>query len=72
MVAVLNALLIWWFNWRYLLHMLNDALIPLVVRVENLPIALPSDEIRAKVEPAVARLIALTQQDQATRHELLD
>lgn len=40
--------------------------------VESLPIATPSDDMRAEAEPAVERLIVLTQQDQTTRHELLD
>lgn len=72
LLAVLNSPLLWWHNWRYLPHMKDEALSPVAALMETLPIAPPNDEIRAEVEPAVARLIALTQQDQTTRHELLD
>jgi hypothetical protein len=71
LLGVLNSPLIWWHNWRYLPHMINDTLTPLGVLMEQLPIAPPSDAIRAQVEPAVARLIELTRQDQGARADLL-
>lgn len=36
---VLNSPLMWWFNWRYLPHMKDEALTPVGVRMEALPIA---------------------------------
>jgi hypothetical protein len=62
----------WWHNWRYLPHMKDEALSPVAVLMEKLPIAPPSDDIRAEVEPMVERLIAITREDQAARRDLLD
>src|SRR5215472_1454309 len=63
--GVLNSPLMWWHNWRYLPHMMNDTLTPVGERMETLPIALPTDEIRAETEQAVTRLIEITR----ARHE---
>ena len=58
----------WWHNWRFLPHMKDEALNPAGFLIEQLPIAPPSDATCAEVEPAVARLIAITQADQQARH----
>ena len=60
LLAVLNSPLMWWYNWRYLPHMKDEALSPKGELMEVLPIAPAPDAIRAEVEPAVQRLIALT------------
>ncbi|MBX0330692.1 Eco57I restriction-modification methylase domain-containing protein, partial [Oscillochloris sp. ZM17-4] len=70
LLAILNSPLMWWHNWRFLPHMKDEALNPAGFLIEQLPIAPPSDATRAEVEPAVARLIAITQADQQARREL--
>lgn len=60
LLGVLNSPLMWWHNWRYLPHMKDEALNPAGFRMEALPIAPPSDQGRATVEPRVERLIAIT------------
>ena len=72
LLGVLNSPLIWWHNWRYLPHMINETLSPVGERIEVLPIASPTDHIRAGTEQAVTRLIAITQVNQQARQLLLD
>src|SRR5208283_5312325 len=50
LLAVLNSPLGWWYNWRYLPHMKDEALSPVGFLMESLPIARPSDAIRCKTE----------------------
>ena len=71
LLAVLNSPLMWWHNWRYLPHMKDEALNPAGFRMETLPIAEPTAEIRAEVEERVAALIALTRDSQDAARELL-
>lgn len=71
-LACLNSPLMWWFSWRYFSHMKDDALNPANFKMEALPIALPTNEIRAEVEPAVQRLIELTKANQEATHDILD
>ena len=70
--AVLNSPLMWWHNWRHLPHMKDEALSPTGVLMEKLPIAPPTDEIRAEVEPAVERLAEITKAEQEARRTMLD
>jgi len=72
LLAVLNSPLLWWHNWRYLPHMKDEALSPVGELMLTLPIAPPSDDIRAEVEPAVARLIAITRDNMEARGATLD
>jgi hypothetical protein len=72
LLAVLNSPLVWWYNWRYLPHMKDEALSPVAFLMESLPIAEPTDAIRRKVEEAVHRLVEITHTQQTTRHQLLD
>jgi hypothetical protein len=62
----------WWHNWRYLPHMKDEALTPTGVQMKDLPIAPPTEAIRAEVEPAVERLIAITKTTQEARRDTLD
>jgi hypothetical protein len=71
LVAVLNSSLMWCHNWRYLPHMKDEALNPAGFRMETLPIAEPTAEIRGEVEERVASLIALTGDSQNAARELL-
>ena len=56
LLSVLNSPLMWGHNWRYLPHMKDDALSPLGVLFERLPIAEPSSEVEANA----ARLVELS------------
>lgn len=68
----LNTPLLWWYNWRYLPHMKDEALNPANYLMENLPLAPPTDEIRAEVEPIVSRLIEITKANQEAYRDVLD
>ena len=72
LLGVLNAPLMWWHNWRYFGHMKDEALNPARFKMELLPIARPSDEIRAEVETTTERLIDITKAKQESTHMLLD
>ena len=72
LLAVLNSPLAWWYNWRYLPHMKDEALSPVGFLMESLPIARPSDAIRCKTETAVNRVVAIAGKQQETRRVILD
>jgi len=72
LAAVLNSPLMWWHNWRYLPHMKDEALTPVAFLMESLPIARPTDSIRAQIETAVRRLIEIVGQERSTCRDLLD
>ena len=72
LLAVLNSPLLWSFLWRRAVHGKDEALRLFSDFVATIPIALPTDAILGEVEPAVARLAVLTQQDQQARRDLLD
>src|SRR5262249_49716780 len=72
LLGVLNSPLMWWHNWRYLPHMMNDTLTPVGERMETLPIAPPTNEIRTETEQAVSRLIEITRFSQEAQQLLLD
>ncbi|MRG96713.1 Eco57I restriction-modification methylase domain-containing protein [Polyangium spumosum] len=72
LLAVLNSPLMWWHNWRYLTHLKDEALTPLGVKMENLPIAAPAQAMRDEAEPAVARLIELTKKNHDAQAAVLD
>jgi len=72
LLAALNSPVMWWHNWRYLPHMKDEALAPVGYLMENLPIAPPTDAIRAEVEPIVSRLIEITKANQEAHRDVLD
>lgn len=72
LLAVLNSPLIWWYNWRYLPHMKDEALNPQGEMMEQIPVALPSDAIREAVAPPVERLVVLTKAQRAAADQLAD
>ncbi len=59
LLALLNSSLMWWHNWRYLIHLKDEALTPNGYKMEQLPIALPSDEQRQQVEERVRRIMTI-------------
>jgi N-6 DNA Methylase/TaqI-like C-terminal specificity domain len=72
LLGVLNSPLMWWHNWRYLPHMKDEALSPVGFLMKDLPIAVPTDEVRAAVTRSVARLLVITATQHATSATLLD
>jgi hypothetical protein len=72
LLAVLNSPLLWWHNWCHLPHMKDEALNPAGFRMESLPIAEPTPEIRAEVEETVAELLARTTEARNQTRELLN
>ncbi len=71
-LAVVNSPLLWSYMWREAMHGKDEALRLIYSFVETLPIAPPSDDIRAEVEPAVARLVAITRDNMEARGVMLD
>jgi hypothetical protein len=71
-LACLNSPASWYFTFRYVPHKKDEALAMDIAYVETLPIAPPTDDIRAEAEPAVERLISLAGQGQAARRDMLD
>jgi type I restriction-modification system DNA methylase subunit len=71
-LGVLNSPLMWWYNWRYLPHMKDDALTPVGELMETLPIAQPTEEIRAEVEEIVTCLIEITKLNGQVYKDVLD
>jgi hypothetical protein len=39
LLAILNSPIMWWFNWRFMPHMKDEALTPVGFKMEHLPIA---------------------------------
>ena len=72
LLAVLNSPLMWWHNWRYLPHMKDEALTPMGFKMEELPIAPPTPEVREAVEGAVRRLLEISANHQQVHHTILD
>ena len=72
LLGVLNSPLMWWYSWRYLPHMKDEALSPSGYLMQSLPIASPSDKIRSQVEPKVSRLIELTKINQENQRDVLE
>jgi SAM-dependent methyltransferase len=60
LLGLLNSPLMWWYNWRFLQHMKDDALTPAAIRFRDVPIAAPSDEVRETVHEAVSGLVVLS------------
>jgi hypothetical protein len=72
LLGVLNSPLMWWHNWRFLPHMKDEALTPVSFRMEDLPIARPTDELRKPVENAVRKLLENATDLFARRRAVLD
>ncbi|HXK58863.1 MAG TPA: TaqI-like C-terminal specificity domain-containing protein [Acidobacteriota bacterium] len=72
LLAVLNSSLIWWHNWRYLPHMKDEALSPAAFRMENLPIAAPSDQHREQLGDLSAKAMNIATVRRHAVSDLLD
>ena len=60
LLAVLNSSAMWWHNFRYLGHMINEALTPLGEKMIHVPIPRPNPEQAERTAIAVNRIICLT------------
>jgi len=72
LLAVLNSPLMWWFNWRHLPHMKDEALSPMGFRMQQVPIASPDAQIRQAVENATGRMIELARDLRASAIAIQD
>ncbi len=71
-IAILNAPILWWHNWRFLPHMKDEALSPMGFKMEQLPIAPLSGEAPHTARTDVERLVAITQQIGTANTVVLD
>jgi SAM-dependent methyltransferase len=67
LAAVLNSPLLWWHNWRYLVHLKDEALTPSGYKMERLPIAPPPDAVREEAGKRVRQRLAI---EDERRHAL--
>lgn len=72
LLAALNAPIMWWFNWRNLTHLKDEALSPMGYKMEQLPVAPLVDDARQAAHADVERLVAITQQVSAATAAILD
>jgi hypothetical protein len=72
LLAVLNSPLLWWHNWRYLVHLKDEALTPAGYKMELLPIAVPRDDVRSEAEGRVRELLAVADERSAAQALFLD
>ncbi|HEX6962937.1 MAG TPA: hypothetical protein VF175_13790 [Lacipirellula sp.] len=72
LLALLNSPLLWWYNWRHLPHMKDEALAPNPTVLENVPVARPSDTTRSQVEEFTRRVIEITSSQLSMQTVMLD
>lgn len=72
LLAVLNSPLLWWHNWRFLAHLKDEALNPAGFRMEQLPIAVPGDDLRDEAAGLAQNLVSLEQRRSEAAKTLLD
>lgn len=70
--ALLNSSLLWWFMWRYLAHMKDEALFMNGTKLDEVPIAAPTCDIRSRVETEVDVLMAVKRKQFDVEEELVD
>jgi|688.fasta_scaffold06091_2 type I restriction-modification system DNA methylase subunit len=72
LLAVLNSPLMWSWLWRNTIHGKDEVLRLKNIYTENIPIAQPTEEIRAEVEAIVTRLIEITKLNGQVYKDVLD
>lgn len=72
LLAVLNSPLMWWYNWRTLPHMKDEALSPVGYRIDVLPIAEPNPSVRQAAETAVTALLEIVRRRRERTQRLVD
>jgi hypothetical protein len=63
LLARLNSPLLWWFNWRFLPHMKDEALTPVAFKMVHLPIAPLKGRALSQVTDAASRLRDMAKQN---------
>lgn len=71
-LAQLNSPLMWWFNWRNLIHLKDEALSPMGYKMENLPIARLSHESAIAASQSITEIIRLVRLRGAATGGILD
>jgi hypothetical protein len=69
LLACLNSPILWWHNWRFLVHVKDEGLTPQGYKMEQLPIAPPGDRADAAAV-LVEKLCAIQAETHATRRAL--
>jgi hypothetical protein len=72
LLAVVNSPLLWAYMWRNAMHGKDEALRLIYSFIETLPIAPPSEVIRAEVVQAVSRIIQITRTNYEAGQLVLD
>jgi TaqI-like C-terminal specificity domain len=72
LLAVLNSPLMWCWLWRNTVHGKDEVLRLKNIYTENIPIAVPSENVREQAEPMVRRLSEITKANQEASREVLD
>ncbi|AFW93317.1 type II restriction enzyme and modification methylase [Anabaena sp. 90] len=72
LLAVLNSPLMWSWLWRNTIHGKDEVLRLKNIYTENIPIAQPTEKIRAEVEAIVTRLIEITKLNGQVYKDVLD
>ncbi|MCB1509639.1 MAG: Eco57I restriction-modification methylase domain-containing protein [Hyphomicrobiaceae bacterium] len=62
LLAILNSPVMWWFNWRFLPHMKDEALSPMGFKMEQFPVAPFCAAASDEAARAVSKLISLTKE----------
>jgi hypothetical protein len=64
---ILNSPLLWWFNWRNLPHMKDEALTPVAFKMQDIPIANLPDDVSAELEKVIVKSRAIRAAITSTR-----
>jgi hypothetical protein len=72
LLAVLNSPLMWWYTWRTLTHLKDEALSPLGYMMELLPIAKPKASTRKTIVKSVEQVCKISGTVREGRHVILD
>jgi hypothetical protein len=56
LILALNAPVMWWFNWRYLTHLKDEALSPMAYMIERIPVARLDNDVDGDVASIIKHL----------------
>lgn len=71
LLGTLNSPVMWWFSWRHLAHMKDETLNTSAARFRSLPIAVPLESTRSKIEANVRQILLRTSDEQGELQALL-
>lgn len=60
LLSALNAPIMWWYNWRYLPHMKDEALSPMGFKMEKLPIASLKEDHASVAASTISSMLVQT------------